>query len=153
MKEIFRNTLPFLIVYFVFLIPSILLIIVFSKGQIHLSINKFHSNFFDFFFLHITFLGSGFAAIITAIIILILLKLRYFLITSISFISSSLFVQFLKRVIFREIDDRLNFSEMLFNYILLRVKRFYDIFLSLQVIQLLFLLYVFHYHIFRNQSF
>lgn len=103
MKKIIKENLSFIIVYLVFLIPSILLIIVFSKQQIHLTLNRYYSNFADFAFLYLTFLGSGLIAIILALILL-LVKLRYFLITVLSFTSSSLVVQILKRIIFYDID-------------------------------------------------
>lgn len=103
MKKIIKENLSFIIIYSVFLIPSILLIIIFSKQQIHLTIAKYYSNFTDLAFLYLTFLGSGLIAI-TLALILLFVKLRYFLITVLSFTSSSLVVQILKRIVFYDVD-------------------------------------------------
>jgi len=103
MRQILKDNLPFLILYIIFLVPSVLLLIIFSKEQIHLAINSFHTDLFDFFFLYITFLGSGVFAIIVALILLFI-KFRYFLIAILSFISSAFVAQFLKRVVFYDVD-------------------------------------------------
>lgn len=72
MKEIFRKNLYFLIPYLLFLLSGIVVLLLYTKPQIHIFMNKFYSSFFDTFFYYITYLGDGtFAVIMIALMFFI----------------------------------------------------------------------------------
>ncbi len=61
-------------------------LLIFSKPDIHLWINQFHSPFFDWIFKYLTFLGDGLFIIIPALVLLFF-SLRHF-----AFLDSCLFL-------------------------------------------------------------
>lgn len=79
-------------------------LLLYSKIDIHLSINHFNNNFGDFFFRYWTYVGDGVFVAIAAIIIAFLLFSRKgwtpFIFGASLLITSGLSVQFLKRYIF-----------------------------------------------------
>ena len=74
----------------------------FSKSEIHVWINQFHSGFFDTFFSFITYLGDGiFLPVFLAIVLLI--RFRDSILLVIVFLFSGLIVQILKRLFFHDV--------------------------------------------------
>lgn len=63
MKEIFKKNLFFLIPYLIFLLSGTILLLAFSKPQLHIFMNRHYSDFFDTFFYYITYLGDGIFAV------------------------------------------------------------------------------------------
>ncbi len=99
MQKILSRNKWFLIPYIFFIIFSSILLIVYSKGDIHLFINRYHNLLLDWFFYFITYLGDGiFALGITFIFLFINFKKSFIIGTSTIF--AGLVVQFLKRIIF-----------------------------------------------------
>lgn len=47
------------LIYAVFMLISLILISIYTKKDLHLEVNQYHSNFFDVFFKYSTFLGDG----------------------------------------------------------------------------------------------
>ena len=98
LKLINKNRI-FLIAYVLILIAGLIPVLLYSKADIHLFINRFHSPFFDTFFRYITHLGSGIAAAVV-VIVLLFIKIRYSFILALSAITSGILVQLLKRFVF-----------------------------------------------------
>jgi membrane-associated phospholipid phosphatase len=109
-KTVFRNNFPFLIPYLLFLLFGAVLIIVNTKSETHLEFNRFHNHFCDIFFLYVTYLGDGYAAVL-AVILLLAVKFRYALIAGLSNIISALITQTLKHTLFSEVVRPAKFFE------------------------------------------
>jgi membrane-associated phospholipid phosphatase len=110
MKAIFKSNLSFFIPYTVFLFFGAILISINTKAATHLEINTFHNHFFDIFFYYTTFLGDGVTALLI-VIALLALSYRYVLIVGFSNITSALFTQFLKRIVFADVVRPKKFFE------------------------------------------
>lgn len=87
----------FFVSYSVFLIAGILIFLLIPFGDDVIFINGIHTDFFDVFFVWATFVGDGLFYLIV-LLPLALFKIRYSLIGFISFISSGLVAQILKRL-------------------------------------------------------
>jgi len=92
----------FYIPYLILLLALIPVLILFNKPDIHLWINHFNSDFSDWLFRHITFLGDGLFIIIPAVVLLFF-SLRHFIFLVVSYFSTGLFAQILKRVFFDDV--------------------------------------------------
>ncbi|KPK80603.1 MAG: hypothetical protein AMS27_16685 [Bacteroides sp. SM23_62_1] len=99
MLKLISKNKTFIIPYVLILITGLIFILLYSKAEIHLFINRFHSPLFDTVFRYITHLGSGIAAAVIAIFLLFA-KIRYSIILSLSAITSGIIVQLLKRFVF-----------------------------------------------------
>jgi len=88
-----------MISYVLILIAGSITVLLYSKTDIHLTINNLHSPFLDKFFSYITYLGSGVTAGIVAVF-LMFVRLRYSIILAASAVTSGVVVQLLKRLIF-----------------------------------------------------
>lgn len=71
LRELDQRSHPFLGLYFALLIPTIALLILFGKGQIHLFINRFHSPAADQFFKLATHLGDPLFLLAVALMLLL----------------------------------------------------------------------------------
>lgn len=74
MKKILAENRFFLVPYLVFLIVCFILLISYSKADLHLMLNQANSPFFDIFFRYATSLGNG---VVVAIAFFLLLLVRY----------------------------------------------------------------------------
>ncbi|MBN1251937.1 MAG: phosphatase PAP2 family protein [Bacteroidales bacterium] len=103
MFNLIRKNKYFLCPYFGIILIISIILLSYSKSEIHLFINKFHNSFFDLFFKYYTHLGDG---IVVAVFIFILLfiKYRYAIITAISGILAIIVVQSLKRYIIPDVN-------------------------------------------------
>ncbi|MBL7900728.1 MAG: phosphatase PAP2 family protein [Bacteroidia bacterium] len=103
-KHFLINNAAVLLLYLALLLPSLYLIYVYDKLQLHLVFNQLvGSVYVNGFFYYITYLGDGFMAILILLIISVM-NLRKGLYTALSFLLASLFSQFLKRYVFEDID-------------------------------------------------
>lgn len=75
----------------------------FSKSSIHIAINQSHNGFLDILFKYITVIGNGWFVVLICCVLLFV-KFRYSIIIGLSSILSGMFVQFLKRVFFEDIE-------------------------------------------------
>lgn len=75
----------------------------FEKKEIHLYMNQYHSDWLDFTFRYITFLGDGWMAVLLAISFVLFDKKKHALGFGFSFVFSALLVQFLKRFVFEHL--------------------------------------------------
>ena len=99
MIEIFRKNRFFIIPYLVLLFLATILLITFSKAEIHIFTNQFHNTFADKFFMYFTYLGDG-IAIALFIALLLFVKYRYTLIMLGSVFFATIVVQLFKRVLY-----------------------------------------------------
>jgi membrane-associated phospholipid phosphatase len=101
MRTIYNNNKPFLLPYCLFLIAGGIILFALDKSFIHLSVNAHHNEFFDYFFMYITYLGDGVMVVIVSICLLFV-KFRYALLVAISNVFSSAFTQLLKQYFFND---------------------------------------------------
>jgi len=85
MRKLLRENRYFLIPYIFALIICVVLLLIYSKPELHILSNKANSAFFDQFFKYITHLGDG-TIIAVLTIVLLFIKYRY----SIVFLSGAL---------------------------------------------------------------
>ena len=64
MKNLTKATEFFFIPYILILAPSTYALLIWSKAEIHLWMNQYHSVFFDQFFKYLTNLGDGMTPVI-----------------------------------------------------------------------------------------
>jgi len=102
----------FFILYGIFLFAGASLMVNYSKAELFLLINRYHNSLGDNVLYCWTHLGSGIASLI-AVIILSFIKYRYALICAISFITTGITVQVLKRTIFEDVIRPLNYFEQM----------------------------------------
>lgn len=95
--NIFRENLYFFVPYLAFLITSTVCIIVFPKGSDVLFLNGLNSSLLDPFFRISTFIGDGIFYLMI-LVPMAIFRLRFPVIGFISFISSGLAAQLLKRI-------------------------------------------------------
>ena len=70
MKSFFKVNAFILSVYLVLFVSGLFLVASYSKADLHLVINQYHTAFFDNFFRYVTWLGSGWAVLFLALLFL-----------------------------------------------------------------------------------
>jgi membrane-associated phospholipid phosphatase len=103
MYDLLKKNSLFLILYFILLAAGMIPVALYSRTDLHLCLNQFHSPFADVFFKYITFFGSGIAAGI-ACVILLFIRIRYALIALASWAGGGILVQLLKHLVFPGFD-------------------------------------------------
>src|SRR4051812_24054039 len=101
MKKTLLQNSAFLVPYLLFLFTAMAFLLMHTKGEAHLIINQHRSEFCDYFFSLVTYLGDG----VTAIIVIILacfIKYRYAVFLAVSSIFSALITQTLKHTLFSD---------------------------------------------------
>ena len=94
-----QNSSPFNIWMCAFILFGGFALLIFTKENIHLFINQYHSHSADVFFKYATLLGDGISATIL-VVILLFVRFRYAIMVAVSNISCSVVVQSLKRFLF-----------------------------------------------------
>jgi len=103
MKQIIYRNRYFLIPQLVFLLLGAVLLLTFTKADLHIRINQLHSGWLDVFFRFITYLGSGYMYI-PVILILFYKEIKWMIFYGISLASSNLLLLLFKRVIFADFN-------------------------------------------------
>lgn len=98
MRSLIKANLSFFIPYALFLVASVILLLTFSKSEIHITANCWHNYSFDFFFKYFTWLGDGLTAAVLIVILLFISYRKFFVLLS-STITSSLIVFVIKRYV------------------------------------------------------
>ncbi len=115
MRELLKANRYFLIPYIFTLLACAILLIVFSKTELHILSNKAHSVFFDYFFKYLTNLGDG-AMIAILFIALLFVKYRY----AFAFLAGSLLtsavVNILKKLVLHDMYRPSKYFEMYKTY-------------------------------------
>ncbi len=106
--KVLKNNRFFLIPYLMLLVLSGTTLLCFSKGEIHLWINRFHSPFFDGFFRFVTFLGDGWFVTLP-VVLLLFVSLRDSVYVLTSYLATGLVAQILKRFVFSDCPRPIRF--------------------------------------------
>ncbi len=85
MIPLYKNNSAFFIPYFVFLLAGAAMLLLWSKPEIHLYINRYHAPVFDTFFKYYTNIGLGWL-IIPVMLALSFVRLRYVIIALLGFL-------------------------------------------------------------------
>lgn len=101
-KQFLGKNKDYLLYFLFFVITITIILLIYPKAVIHLTINKFHSNAADYFFKYFTHLGDGLVLVLTTIILLFF-SFRHAILIGLSYSLSGLLVQFFKRVIFHDV--------------------------------------------------
>lgn len=103
MKKILHGNKIIFLIYGIFLVMGAGILLFFTKSDIHLYTNKFHSAFWDFFYKNITHVGDG-LTIAVLFVILLFLSFRKALVIGLSGAFGGLLAQFFKRVFFSDVN-------------------------------------------------
>ncbi|MBN2521529.1 MAG: phosphatase PAP2 family protein [Bacteroidales bacterium] len=103
MIKLLRDNKLIFYIYFIISIFCLYIFLTYSKFDVHLYFNQFHSSFFDFFFKYLTYLGDGIFIVFIAVALLFI-RFRYFLLIILPYLVSGFFVQLFKRIIFPGIE-------------------------------------------------
>jgi membrane-associated phospholipid phosphatase len=99
--KVLKNNLFFLIPYVIILLAAGIVLVIYSKPDIHIWLNGHNSGFSDWLFSHVTFLGDGiFVICISVPLLFYSLRSSVFLLTA--YLSTGLVVQILKRFFFAD---------------------------------------------------
>jgi len=99
MQSLYLKAKEFLWTYLIIALFIVVILVVFSKYDIHVFINGFHSPFFDRFFLSYTNVGDGHFAVFL-IVLMLLYSFRSSLLMGTSIAVTGIIVTFIKRVLF-----------------------------------------------------
>lgn len=102
LRKTLRDNKFFFIPYLIFVLSPIPFLFHYSKGDLHLLINQYHTGFFDVLFALLTYLGDGWFLLIPAVILLFY-SLRHFTFLLTAYFSTGLITQILKRVFFEDV--------------------------------------------------
>lgn len=103
MYDLLKKNSLFLSLYCLIVAACLIPVFLYSRTDLHLLLNRFHSPVADVFFRYITLLGSGITACI-ACIILLFIRIRYAIIMLASWAGSGIIVQLLKHLVFPGYD-------------------------------------------------
>ena len=95
----FKHLFVLLITWIIFCLLCLVLV---GNTDFSIWINQYHFPFLDIFFKYVTYLGDGLAALLVLILLLVI-RLDYGLISAIGFTLSALTTQILKRFVFGEV--------------------------------------------------
>ncbi len=115
MKDLISRNRWFFLPYSVFLLICAVLLLIFSKAELHVLLNKVHSPLFDVFFKYITHLGDGTVIAILAVFLLFI-KYRYFFAFLLGSISAAIVVNLFKKVVFTEMYRPAKYFELFETY-------------------------------------
>ena len=100
--QIFKQHRAFFVLYFVFLLISAYVMVVYSKSSIHIYFNQFHNIFSDTFFKYLTHLGDGITVVLIGLAFLLFNSKRAGLLIWLTGILNGLISQGMKHWIFGE---------------------------------------------------
>jgi membrane-associated phospholipid phosphatase len=126
MYSIIKGSKWFYIPYLIIFICCIAVIFIYTKAEIHIYLNKFHTPFFDNFFKLVTNLGDG-IVLPLFLLIIVFIRFRYALLFLMVFLLSGLIVQLLKRTIFDDIVRPAEFFKGIYElYLVPGIKQYYQ---------------------------
>lgn len=91
-----------IVLYLSFLLISLMLLLSFTKRLLHIEMNQYHSNFFDFFFKYVTYFGDGILFGLF-IIVFFFVKKKMSLVFAVSGVLTLLLTHLFKKIIFKGI--------------------------------------------------
>jgi membrane-associated phospholipid phosphatase len=99
LKSVYKQNQSFFLSYFFLLIIALFLLIVDSKKAGFILLNPYHSDFLNYVFEAITFIGNGFFSVAFCLILLVIKKRHLSFIVFICFATSGIVAQVLKAFI------------------------------------------------------
>lgn len=99
LKSVYKQNQTFFLGYFFLLIIVIFLLATDTKKATFLLLNPYHSDFLNYFFIGVTFIGDGFFSIIICLILLLFKNRFLSFMIFVSFATSGIFAQVLKAFI------------------------------------------------------
>lgn len=99
MADVLKKNIAFYVPYVIFLVAGLCLLSLYSKPEIHIAANQYHSVFFDRFFYYLTFLGDGIFSF-SLIVIMLFIRFRNFFYMAVGTLLALAVVSLLKNVIF-----------------------------------------------------
>lgn len=114
MKKVISKGIFPLSIFMAVWVPLALVLLNFTKAEIHLYINRFHSGFWDYVFKNITNLGDGLVPLILFLIFLFF-SYRKALIVGLSGLFAGIIAQLLKRFVFPDVPRPKVFFEGIAN--------------------------------------
>jgi membrane-associated phospholipid phosphatase len=109
MRQLISDNKWFLLPYLLIVLAIGIILVIFTKSEIHIYINSCNSDFFDYFFKYLTNFGDGICLPFFLLLVVIAFKYRDGLYLLVVFLIAGLVVQLLKRTIFHEIVRPLKF--------------------------------------------
>jgi membrane-associated phospholipid phosphatase len=103
----------FIIAYLLILLPAFILSLIWSKELIHISINNFHSAFFDSLMKYWTYLGDG-VLLVILILGLLLISFRHFFTALTAYSFGGIGAQIMKRLFFKDSPRPIKYFELYF---------------------------------------
>ena len=125
MFSMIKNNRSFYLPYLLLFFCSITILYIFTKAEIHIYLNKFHSPFFDVFFKYATNFGDG-IVLPFFLIILLFIRFREAFLFLLVFLLSGLIVQLLKRTLFHDIVRPVEYFKGIYDlYLVPGVKQYH----------------------------
>ncbi len=115
MKKIIRENRYFLIPYILLFLFAIILLLFYSKAELHIASNEVNNAFFDTFFKYATNLGNGWMIAIL-FIGLLMIKYRYAFAFLSGSLITSLIVNVLKKLVFHDMYRPSKYFELYESY-------------------------------------
>jgi membrane-associated phospholipid phosphatase len=115
MKKLFKENRWFIIPYLIFLSFAVILLLNYSKTELHIFSNEANSAFFDFFFKYATLLGDG-TIIAILFIALLFVKYRFAFAFLAGSLATSLFVNIIKKVVLHDVYRPSKYFELFETY-------------------------------------
>ena len=115
MKKIFIENRNFLIPYILLVLSAIILMLIYSKAELHIASNEANNTFFDYFFKYATNFGNGWMIAIL-FIALLMVKYRYAFAFLAGSLVTSLIVNVLKKTVFHEMYRPSKYFELYETY-------------------------------------
>jgi membrane-associated phospholipid phosphatase len=102
LRKTLKDNQLFFIPYILTLLFLVPFLFAYSKIELHVFINQYHTGFFDIIFAHLTYVGDGMFVIIP-VIILLFFSLRHSVFLLTAYLGTGLITQILKRVFFEDV--------------------------------------------------
>ena len=115
MKYLIKANRWFLVPAFIFMLILTVLLISFPKAELHIISNKVNSPFLDFFFKYATYFGDG-TMIAILFIALLFVKYRYAFAFLAASLTTSLFINFIKKFVLHDIYRPSKYFELYETY-------------------------------------
>lgn len=110
MQRVYQESKTFYNLVILFALIGAFVLVTNSKGEIELWVNQFHNPALNLFFYYITYLGDGLFSV-AVVILLFFRKIYYGILSLISFASTGLITQALKRSVFHDFPRPSKFFE------------------------------------------
>lgn len=115
MKVLLKENSSFLIPWVLVLSVAIVLLIIYSKAQLHIFSNQMQTQFLDAFFKYTTYLGDG-ALIAMLFVVLLFVKYRYALAFLSGALAASLLINLIKKVLLHDVYRPSKYFELYESY-------------------------------------